>query len=631
MANYTLRFAFTAPAGLTIANLRAQLLTDAGVASGAPITSTFFEGGGDGINSTYIWVASLPLGTTGSVAFSCTDYGIIYGVQPLNPAETENYDEAGNTLAAAAWAAMPLPFHVDAQTIRGETVTIESPGSGLHFPITLADAQFQPGHAPTVDGSGNTQVNTTSIAVAVWSALTSTLTTANSVGYWLLNTLVGSVQSGLALASKQPTVAPIVDASGNTRAVDSSGNAIASKTDVQAIQNNTLCVRSVPTMMERPAAGTATYRIELLVYDDTGNMDTPDAAPTIALVNQVGTDLSARLDSATMALVSSGRYRAVYTCSTGDPTEQLVWTFSVVVGGVSRLYTNSTQVVDTIAVDFTSSDRTTLAGIVTTLGTAGAGLTALGDSRLANLDAAVSTRSTYAGGDTSGTTTLLTRVTASVGSPLQSNDTGLLAMEQTIDMNLDAKVSEGSGGTGAYSVTITITDGTNLIQNATVRTTLNNTSNIATTNSSGQAMFSLDDGTWGITITAGGYQFTPTTLVVTTSPTQTHTFTMMAVTIPSSPVGFVTGYLYCYDENGAPEPGVVIQIGMKSCSGYGASYDTRTRSEISDSTGLVSFINLLPGATYQARRGAEDDWSEITVPAMASSPYALPDILGEDG
>lgn len=44
------------------------------------------------------------------------------------------------------------------------------------------------------------------------------------------------------------------------------------------------------------------------------------------------------------------------------------------------------------------------------IGAAGAGLTALGDTRLANLDAAVSTRSTYAGADTSGTTTLLARV-----------------------------------------------------------------------------------------------------------------------------------------------------------------------------------------------------------------------------
>ncbi|TPI13863.1 hypothetical protein [Mesorhizobium sp. B4-1-1] len=46
------------------------------------------------------------------------------------------------------------------------------------------------------------------------------------------------------------------------------------------------------------------------------------------------------------------------------------------------------------------------------LGAAGAGLTALGDTRIAHLDADVSTRSIYAGADTAGTTTLLARLTA---------------------------------------------------------------------------------------------------------------------------------------------------------------------------------------------------------------------------
>jgi hypothetical protein len=46
------------------------------------------------------------------------------------------------------------------------------------------------------------------------------------------------------------------------------------------------------------------------------------------------------------------------------------------------------------------------------IGAAGAGLTALGDTRIAHLDADISSRSTYAGADTSGTTTLLSRLTS---------------------------------------------------------------------------------------------------------------------------------------------------------------------------------------------------------------------------
>lgn len=68
------------------------------------------------------------------------------------------------------------------------------------------------------------------------------------------------------------------------------------------------------------------------------------------------------------------------------------------------------------------------------IGAAGASLTALGDTRVANLDATVSSRSTYAGTDTSGTTTLLSRLTS--------------GRATNID-NLDATVSSRSTLTAA--------------------------------------------------------------------------------------------------------------------------------------------------------------------------------------
>jgi hypothetical protein len=138
------------------------------------------------------------------------------------------------------------------------------------------------------------------------------------------------------------------------------GGLVASSVEATAIQNNTRVVRVVPTIIERPDAGTVTYRIELLLYDTVGNMEVPDSAPTITLVNQSETDLSARLDSVTMALVSTGRYKAVYTASVGDAIEQLIWAFSVVEGGVTRIYGNTSLIVDTTAVDFTAADRAKL-------------------------------------------------------------------------------------------------------------------------------------------------------------------------------------------------------------------------------------------------------------------------------
>lgn len=135
---------------------------------------------------------------------------------------------------------------------------------------------------------------------------------------------------------------------------------LATSTEVTAIQNNTRVVRSVPSVIERPDSGTQTYRIELFLYDAVGNMEAPDSAPTIALVDQGGTDLSSRLDSTTMTLVSTGKYRAIYTASNTDDLEQLKWEFSVVEGGATRVYGNDSVIVDTTAVDFTSTDRTKL-------------------------------------------------------------------------------------------------------------------------------------------------------------------------------------------------------------------------------------------------------------------------------
>jgi len=80
---------------------------------------------------------------------------------------------------------------------------------------------------------------------------------------------------------------------------------------------------------------------------------------------------------------------------------------------------------------YTAPDNSTISTINSNVGTAGAGLTALGDTRLANLDAAVSTRSTFAGGAVASVTgNVGGNVVGSVGSV-----TGLTAA------NLDAAVS----------------------------------------------------------------------------------------------------------------------------------------------------------------------------------------------
>jgi len=80
---------------------------------------------------------------------------------------------------------------------------------------------------------------------------------------------------------------------------------------------------------------------------------------------------------------------------------------------------------------------TVVDGIATTLGVAGAGLTAIGDTRIAHLDAAVSTRSTYAGG-------AVASVTGAVGSVTGLTVGDVAAIKATTDKLDTALVLDGA-------------------------------------------------------------------------------------------------------------------------------------------------------------------------------------------
>ncbi len=72
-----------------------------------------------------------------------------------------------------------------------------------------------------------------------------------------------------------------------------------------------------------------------------------------------------------MALVSTGHYKSVYILNAADPTEQLVWSFTVVQNGQTRQYGGTTEVVDVMSVDFNANDRANLSALVAMAGTTG--------------------------------------------------------------------------------------------------------------------------------------------------------------------------------------------------------------------------------------------------------------------
>lgn len=92
----------------------------------------------------------------------------------------------------------------------------------------------------------------------------------------------------------------------------------------------------------------------------------------------------------------------------------------------------------------------------------------------------------------------------------------------------------GSSGTGARTVTITIDDGVSPLQNATVRMTEGANTYIATTNSSGVAVFNMNDATYVISIAKSGYTFSGASLVVSTDVSHTYSMTKNPIATPSA-------------------------------------------------------------------------------------------------
>lgn len=187
--------------------------------------------------------------------------------------------------------------------------------------------------------------------------------------------------------------------------------------------------------------------------------------------------------------------------------------------------------------------------------------------------------------------------------------------------------SGGSGtGSGARTVTITVNDGSVVLEGAKVRLTKGAESYVGTTSAGGQTVFSLDDGTWGMAISLAGYQFTPTTLVVSGDTSHTYQLTIMAIA-PSDPPQ-TTGFLVCYDEEGQPEPGVTISLSLRAAAGAGLALDTAVRTATSDSAGLVQFPGLFRGANYVIGRGTTNRKFTFTVPTNAGPTFEIPAIFG---
>lgn len=178
------------------------------------------------------------------------------------------------------------------------------------------------------------------------------------------------------------------------------------------------------------------------------------------------------------------------------------------------------------------------------------------------------------------------------------------AIATQVDTTLTASHGAGSwqqgstSGSGAFAVTVTVTDGSAALQNATVRLVEGANAYTTQTNSSGVASFSLDAATYALTITKAGYSFTPATITVSASGNFAKAMTAIVIPAQSDPA-LTTVYAHTYSQQGAVLSGEAVSFTLVTApSGTGAVFNVAAVRAISDSNGLVS-VGLLKDATYK--------------------------------
>ena len=140
---------------------------------------------------------------------------------------------------------------------------------------------------------------------------------------------------------------------------------VASSAEVLSLQNNTSTRISLPSQLERPESGSSTFILDLYLYDSDGNMEDPDATPTLTVVNEVGTDRSGNLtNSGVLQHIGLGHYRIGYVVSSSHAEEQLRFEFTIVEGGLTRIAGSSSVVVDVVDVHFSETDRDNIESIM---------------------------------------------------------------------------------------------------------------------------------------------------------------------------------------------------------------------------------------------------------------------------
>jgi hypothetical protein len=189
-----------------------------------------------------------------------------------------------------------------------------------------------------------------------------------------------------------------------------------------------------------------------------------------------------------------------------------------------------------------------------------------------------------------------------------------------------------TSGLGAYAVTIKATsDGTTPVAGATVRINATGQNFIATSDSNGNANFSVDAATFTVSASLTGFGFSPISLAVDSNghfpnSTATEIITMAAIAIPAATnPGQTNAYTYTLDGSGNVVPNLTVNFRLVDPQATTDAYARTTFSETSSSIGLLQ-VTLIAGARYDFQIAGDSTWTRFTSGTTGTS--SLPELLG---
>jgi len=204
---------------------------------------------------------------------------------------------------------------------------------------------------------------------------------------------------------------------------------------------------------------------------------------------------------------------------------------------------------------------------------------------------------------------------------------------KTLSDQIDG-IDGGTGLTGPYTRTITVTDADThaTIEAAKVRLYRTGETETKPTNASGVASFTTEAATFSYAVTANGYGGASGTIAISANGTTTIELTAISVTPGTGNI--TTGYLTCLDEEGAAEEGVSVRCQMVQvpASGTGIAYDSAVQLATSGADGLVEF-SMIKGARYLVWRGSikpPQGLAPTLISASAGTTTALGSLIGFD-